>query len=128
MSKPLSLDLRTRVLAAVAAGLSHRQAGERFGVSPASVSRWRSLVREQGDPKPKALGGDRRSQHIEAHADLILSLIAQTPDLTLEELRAALAGRGVQAGYGGLWRFFERRRITLKKRRRTPPSRTGPMF
>jgi len=41
MSKALSLDLRTRVLAAVAGGLSHRQAGERFGVSAASVSRWR---------------------------------------------------------------------------------------
>ena len=37
MSKALSLDLRTRVLAAVASGLSHRQAGERFGVSAASV-------------------------------------------------------------------------------------------
>ena len=32
MSTPLSLDLRVRVLAAVAAGLSHRQAGERFGI------------------------------------------------------------------------------------------------
>lgn len=30
MSKALSLDVRTRVLAAVAGGLSHRQAGERF--------------------------------------------------------------------------------------------------
>ncbi|MBL7373489.1 IS630 family transposase, partial [Escherichia coli] len=39
MSTPLSLDLRVRVLAAVASGLSHRQAGERFGVSAASVSR-----------------------------------------------------------------------------------------
>ena len=39
MSTPLSLDLRVRVLAAVASGLSRRQAGERFGVSAASVSR-----------------------------------------------------------------------------------------
>jgi len=58
MSKALSLDLRTRVLAAVASGLSHRQAGERFGVSAASVSGWRAREREQGDPRPKSLGGD----------------------------------------------------------------------
>jgi transposase len=36
MSTPRSLDLRVRVLSAVASGLSHRQAGERFGVSAAS--------------------------------------------------------------------------------------------
>ena len=49
MAKALSLDLRTRVLAAVAKGASHRQAAARFGVSAASVSRWRALERAQGD-------------------------------------------------------------------------------
>jgi hypothetical protein len=57
MSRALSFDLRVRVLAAVSDGLTHRQAGERFGVGAASVSRWRKLEREQGNPKPKALGG-----------------------------------------------------------------------
>ena len=64
MSTALSLDLRVRVLAAVAGGLSHRAAGERFGVSAASVSRWRTREREQGDARPKALGGDRKSHRI----------------------------------------------------------------
>jgi len=36
MSKALSLDLRTRVLSAVHAGATHREAAERFGVSAAS--------------------------------------------------------------------------------------------
>ena len=126
MSTPLSLDLRVRVLAAVASGLSHRQAGERFGVSAASVSRWRALEREQGSARPKPMGGDQRSQHIEVHGDLILSLYEATPDITLQELRAALATHRVAVGYGGLWRFFHRRGITVKKRRRTRPSRKGP--
>ena len=57
MSMALSLDLRRRVLAAVREeGLSHRQAAERFRVSAASVSRWRRLVREKGDPRPGPLG------------------------------------------------------------------------
>lgn len=121
MSKALSLDLRTRVLAAIAGGLSCRQAAQRFGVSASSAIRWRGLERRQGDARPKALGGDRRSGRIEARAGLILGLVEATPDITLEELRA----RGVAVGYGSLWRFFARRRITRKKRPRTRPSRRG---
>src|SRR5215204_3617295 len=109
MSKALSLDLRTRVLAAIAGGLSCRQAAQRFGVSASSAIRWRGLERRQGDARPKALGGDRRSGRIEARAGLILGLVEATPDITLEELRTALAARGVAVGYGSLWRFFARR-------------------
>ena len=123
MSKALSLDLRTRVLAAIAGGLSCRKAAERFGVSASSAIRWRAREREQGNAKPKALGGDRRSGRIEAHAELILALVEQTPDMTLMELKAALAERSFGVGIGTLWRFFDRRRITLKKRRRMRPSR-----
>ncbi len=126
MSTALSLDLRVRVLAAVAGGLSHRQAGERFGVSAASVSRWRTRERDQGDARPKALGGDRRSGRIEAQAAFILGLVEATPDITLAEIRTALAERAVGVGVATLWRFFDRLQITLKKRRRTPPSRIVP--
>jgi|SRR5450755_953582 transposase len=125
MSKALSLDLRNRVLAAIDEGLSCRRAAVRLGVSASSAIRWRALQREQGDAKPKALGGDRRSGRIEAHAVLILAFIEETPDMTLEELRVALAEKDVAVGYGTLWRFFERRRITLKKRPRMPPSKTA---
>ena len=75
MSKALSVDLRVRVLAAVARGLTHRQAGERFGVSAASVSRWRELEREQGDARPGPLGGDRRSHGLERHGATILDCV-----------------------------------------------------
>jgi transposase len=126
MVKALSVDLRTRVLAAVSAGASHRVAAARFGVSAASVSRWRALDREKGDVRPGALGGDRRSGRIEAQATLILALLAETPDITVEELRAALGERGHAFGYGTLQRFFARHRITRKKRPRTPASRIVP--
>lgn len=125
MAEPLSMDLRTRVLAAIGEGASGRSAGRRFGVSAASVSRWRALERTQGDASPKAIGGDRRSQETEAHAGTILSAITAAPDLTLEELRAALARDGVFVSYGALWRFLDRHKITRKKRPRTPASRTA---
>ena len=126
MVKALSVDLRSRVLAAVSGGASHREAAARFGVSAASVSRWRALAREKGDVRPGPLGGDRRSGRIEAQAELILAMLAETPDITVEELRLALVERGHAFGYGTLRRFFARRRITRKKRRRTPASRTAP--
>ena len=90
MSKALSLDLRIRVLKAVAGGMSCRQAAERFGVSAASAIRWRSLERSVGDARPKALGGDRRSGRIEAHATLMLTLLEETPDVTLQELKQVM--------------------------------------
>ena len=125
MSKALSLDLRTRVLSAIAGGLSCRKAAERFGVSACSAIRWRARAQEQGDARPKPLGGDRRSGRVEAHATLILALVEETPDIALEELRAVRARRGVSVSYGTLWRFFRRHKITRKKRRRTPANRTA---
>jgi transposase len=74
MSKALSIDLRTRVLAAISGGMSGRQAAQRFGVSAASASRWRNLERLSGDVQPKKQGGDRRSGQTEAHAQEILTL------------------------------------------------------
>jgi hypothetical protein len=44
MSRALSIDLRVRVLRAVAEGA-------RFSVRVASASRWRALERMQGDPR-----------------------------------------------------------------------------
>jgi transposase len=125
MAAALSMDLRLRVLAAVDAGASCRQAAARFGVSPASVVRWTQQRRRQGDACPKQQGGDRRSQRTEAHAKAILNTLAKRRDSTLAELRAALADQGIRLGQTTLWRFFARRRITLKKRPRMPPSRTG---
>lgn len=115
MSKALSLDLRTRVLAVIAEGMSCRQAAVRFGISASSAIRWRALEREHGHARPKALGGDRRSSRVEAHAPLILALVDEKPEIALNELRVVLASRGILVGYGTLWRFFRRHRMTRKK-------------
>ena len=126
MSKALSVDLRERVVQAVADGASCRSAAVRFGVSASSAIRWCARLRETGSVLPQALGGDRRSGRIEAHAPQILELVASTPDLTLAELRAVLATSGVAVGMASLWRLLDRHQITRKKRPHTPPSRTAP--
>jgi transposase len=120
MARSLSVDLRRRVVGAIEGGLSCRAAAQRFGVSASSAIRWRAMERREGDIRPKRQGGDRHSQRIEAHAELILSALAAKSDITLAELRERLKERGVAVGT--LWRFFKRRKITRKKSRRTPPS------
>lgn len=125
MSKPFSLDLRERVVASVSGGMSRRQAAERFGVSAASAVRWCALDRDTGGAKAKLRGGDRHSHRIEAQADLIMALVDETSDATPMELQARLAEQGHRFGIGTLWRFFDRRGITWKKRPLTSANRTA---
>ncbi len=126
MSRALSFNLRVRGLGFVAAGATHREAAERFGVSAASVSRWRKRERDQGDPRPKALGGDRRSDRIEAHHGAVMAALGPDRDATIEEVRASLAKQGLAFGFGTIQRFFARHAVTRKKRPRTQPSRIVP--
>ncbi len=120
--KTLSLDLRERVVAAVSGGMSRRQAAERFGVSAASAIRWCQRQKATGSPASYKRGGDRWSARIDAHKSLILSLVAETCDITLKELQGRLAERGHCFSIGSLWRFFDRHGITWKKR---PPMRAN---
>ena len=127
MAKALSTDLRSRVLAAVDGGLSCRRAAEQFGVSASSAIRWTNQRRKQGHFAAKRQGGDQRSDRIEAHAPLIMSMVAAKSDITLVEIQEQLAGHGARFGIGTLWRFFDRHKFTLKKSRRTPPNSNVPM-
>ena len=125
MARALSCDLRQRVVEAIKQGLSRHQAAARFGVSVSSAVRWAALERSTGEVTPKPQGGDRRSDRIEAQAGFILGELAKAPDITLGELQAKLDERGVSVGIGTLWRFFQRHRITRKKRPRMRPSRSA---
>ena len=126
MAKAISIDLRERACAAVSEGLSCHQAAARFKVSPSSVIRWMARRKTTGGIAAQRQGGDRKSARIEAEAAFILGLVEATPDVTLEELQAHLAARGVSVAISTIWRFFDRRQITFKKRQRTRQSRNGP--
>ncbi|MEM6439371.1 MAG: helix-turn-helix domain-containing protein, partial [Pseudomonadota bacterium] len=53
MTKPLSLDLRQRVIAAIEAGLSCRAAATRFGIAPSAAVKWHRRWRDTGSVVPK---------------------------------------------------------------------------
>ena len=80
MTRPLSMDLRTRLVSAVGGGMSRRGAASRFGVAPSTAIKWVDHWRRTGDVRPRPQGGDKRSYRIEVHADEILALVDTTPD------------------------------------------------
>ncbi len=117
MGMPYSEDLRQRIVDEVDGGVSRRQTASLYKVSVSSVIRFVSRWRDKGSVQADAMGAPRGSK-LDAHADWLLALIAETPDLTLEEIAARLHGeRDVKSSIGGLWNFFDRQEITVKKNR-----------
>ena len=127
MSRAYSLDLRERVLSAVAAGQSARSAAAHFGIGTATAVRWVRRWREKGERRAHKQGHPVGSK-LDVHAEYLLGLIADNGKLTLEELRTRLAGeRGVQVAVSTLWGFYRRHGVTFKKRpgtRKSPPRKT----
>jgi len=127
MPKSYSGDLRERVIEAVTLdGLSRREAAERFEISASSAIRFVQRWDESGSAAPKPRGGS--VSPLEAHAERILALVAERPDLTLMETVAELLKRRIQTSKSALSRFFHRHGITFKKKpagRRAPASRRG---
>ena len=126
MPSPLSVDLRERVVAAVAEGASFHRAAARFGVSVSSASRWSEQFAQEGHIAPKPTRGDDRLPTIEGQADRILSTYEARPGIFLRALRDALAAQGVQTSTSGLSRFFARHGITRKKGHSMRLSRSEP--
>jgi len=118
MTKPLSLDLRERLISAVDGGMTRRAAAERFGVAPSTAIKWVELWRRTGDVRPRPQGGDYRSHRMEAHAAEILGLIEERPDITLAEIAAHLdEAHGLKVAQSTVWRLLDRHGLTVKKNR-----------
>lgn len=114
MSRPYSEDLRLRAVAAVEGGLSRHQAAAMFSVSAASVIRWCQAKRTTGSVASKPMGGKLQPKLL-VHRAWIVERLAAEPSLTIEELRAELAERGVHVGHGTVWLFLDREKLSFKK-------------
>jgi len=127
MPAPYSQDLRERVIGFRALGGSARAAVTRFEVSISSAIRWAQRWRAEGHARPRAMGGDRRCR-LSEHSTTVLQLVARQPDLTLQEIRSALAvSCGITVGLSTVHRFLRAHNVTRKKRPCTRPSRTARM-
>ncbi|MGX9432749.1 IS630 family transposase, partial [Bradyrhizobium sp. LeoA1S1] len=114
MSRPLSNDLRERVVAAVSGGESCRAVATRFGVAVSSVVKWSQRYRATGSVAPGKIGGYRKPV-LEPHRAFIKERISQTPHLTLHGLKDELAARGVEVSHNAVWTFLRREGLRFKK-------------
>ena len=114
MARPLSEDIRERVIAAVAAGASTRAVAARFGVAVSSVVKWSQRYRATGSVAPGKMGGHRK-RVLEPHRAFIMERLGQTPHLTLHALKDELAARGVKVSHNAVWQFLQREGLRFKK-------------
>ena len=94
MTAPLSQDLREWIAHAVGVGSSARAAAERFAVSPSAAIKLMQRVRQTGSTAPAKIGGSRRPL-LEKHADDLRAIVLRQTGITLREIKAALATRGI---------------------------------
>ncbi|MDK4730751.1 helix-turn-helix domain-containing protein, partial [Rhizobium phaseoli] len=60
MTRPLSNDLRKRVVDAIEAGESCRSVAVRFGIAVSSAVKWSQRYRSSGSVAPGKMGGHRK--------------------------------------------------------------------
>jgi transposase len=127
MPRPYSDDLRRRAIEAVEAGASRHEAAERFDTSPSTVINWMQRWREDGSAAAKPNGGS--VSPLEKYAKWFLRLVCKQPDMTLDEIVAAMAKRKIAGSRSAVSRFYIRHKITFKKksaRHGARPSGRGP--
>jgi len=109
------MDLRERIVGAVANGAPQTEVAERFGVSVTTVRRYRRLVEQTGTVRPAARRP--RSRLVSDEAALRAQLEA-SPDATLaEHCETWAATHGVRPSEATMCRAIARLGWTRKKRR-----------
>jgi transposase len=115
MPAPISMDLRQRIVCAVEAGSSIREAARRFAVSPSAAIKLIQRVRATGSAAPGRYGGHRRPLLAPYETEL-RGLIEATPDITLAELQAEIWRRfGIVAGLTTIHNTLRRLGLRHKK-------------
>ena len=130
MARAYSLDLRERVVAAVAAGQTCRavavtvwgERGQCGEVVAAFAGKWQRCGQTDGWPAAATRWLGER--------DWLLARIAEKPDLTLRALGGrAGASAASKVSYFAVWQFFEHEGISFKKnpaRQRAGSARRRP--
>jgi transposase len=126
MPRPLSLDLRERIVEAVETGSSRREAAEQFEVSVSCAIKLVQRWERTGSVAPAPMGG-RKPYALAAHEARVRAVLAAQPDITLDELRAQLTDEGIEVSRSSIGRFLQALGWTRKKRPSMPANRIGPM-
>ena len=123
MKRPISLDLRQRILASYDQHEGTREEiAQRFRVSLGMVKKLLQQRRHGGDIACQYHRCGRQPRIVAGHRQKLRELLSRKPDLTLEELRrAAQLDCTIQA----IHYVLEDMGLTYKKRRSAPANKTG---
>jgi transposase len=121
-----SMDLRTRIVHAYLAHEgSQAELAERFKVSERWLQNLLRQRRETGSIEPLPHGGGRQRVIGLDQEPLLLKILADTPDASLDELRERC---GVHGGRTSIARALQRLDITRKKSRSSAHNNKTPRY
>jgi transposase len=117
MSKPYSMDLRERVVAAVEEeGLSRHRAAARFGVAVSTAVHWVRRYRSTGSVVPSKIGGYKKRVLRGEHADWLIARCREK-DFTISQLVEELqAVRALKVDRRSVWEFLHAEGLSFKKK------------
>lgn len=119
--RTLSLDLRERILASYDHGEGTRERiAHRYRVSLGMVKKLLQQRRRTGEIGPRHHRSGRKPTILPAHHRQMRSLLGDKPDLTLKELRRAVA---LKCTLAAIHYALEKMGLTYKKRLSGPASR-----
>ena len=129
MSKPLSTDLRERVVGAYLRGEgTYEEIAKRFGIGEASVSRLLARYRATKTVDPEPHGGGQPALVPVEKYPVLKALIAEQADRTVEELRAIWQKRfKVKLSRSAMQRAVLKAGLRWKKNGSGRRNSSGPM-
>ncbi len=121
--RTISLDLRERILASYDNDEGTReQVADRFRVSLGLVKKLLQQRRRTGDIAPRHRFSGSKPRILPSHQAQMRALLERKPDLTLPELRAAIA---LKCTLPAIHYALKKLGLTYKKRHFVPANRTG---
>jgi transposase len=120
--KTLPAEFRYRVIALTEDGMTTSEIAEVLGVSGAWVRSIKALHKSGASLEPKSRA-NKRTTLAEREGDRIRAHIAAKPGTTLEDLKRDLQ---LETSIANLWLALRELKISLKKKRSTPPNRLDP--
>lgn len=116
MGKPISSDLRERIVRGVGSGQSRRAMAGRFEVAPSTAVRIQARYAASGSVEPARQGRPKGSGKLGAHRSSIIDKVKAEPDITMPDLAAWLEARhGVTVDPSNLSKFLCKEGFTYKK-------------
>jgi transposase len=96
--------------------MSRRAAARKFEVSISFAIKLMQRWRRAGTLRPVRIGGTK-AYRLAPHGALVCALVAEKPDITIDELRGRLAGEGIRVGRSSIGRFLIAQGLSFKKKR-----------